>query len=133
MIHFILRRTAVSIPILLAVVTLIFLLVRAMPGGPAEAMLGDYASREAVEALEEQMGLNDPLWSQYARFLGDLLKGDLGTSLTTGAPIAPAVVRASASPSVFSRPCGATGRSITSVGRYRWSGYRSPHFSSVSC
>jgi ABC-type dipeptide/oligopeptide/nickel transport system permease component len=51
------------------------------------AALGDYASQEAVEALRERMGLNDPLYVQYFRFLGDLLRGDLGKSLITGKPI----------------------------------------------
>ncbi|MFC2075551.1 ABC transporter permease [candidate division KSB1 bacterium] len=93
MLSYVIKRIAISVPILLTVVTLIFLLVRAMPGGPAEAMLGDYASREAVDALRQQMGLNDPLLSQYARFLAGLARGDLGVSLTNGAPVAPAIVR----------------------------------------
>lgn len=82
-----------SVPILLVVVTLVFLLVRIAPGDPAVAALGDYASREAVEALREKMGLNAPLWVQYLRFLGGLLRGDLGRSLITSVPVTAQVAR----------------------------------------
>ncbi len=93
MVKYAIRRILISIPILLTVVTLIFFLVRSMPGGPAMAVLGDYASREAVEALEKQMGLDIPIWQQYLVFLKSLWRGDLGKSLITGMPIAPEVAR----------------------------------------
>jgi ABC-type dipeptide/oligopeptide/nickel transport system permease component len=80
-------RFALAIPTILAVLTLVFLVVRVIPGDPATAALGDYASQEAVEALRARMGLNDPIYVQYFRFLGDLLRGDLGTSMITGTPI----------------------------------------------
>jgi len=82
------RRILISIPILLAVVTIVFLLIRVAPGDPATAALGDYASKAAVEALRERMGLNDPLYVQYARFIWGLIKGDLGESLITGKSVA---------------------------------------------
>lgn len=84
MFSYIVRRILQSIPILLVVLTLVFVVVRVLPGDPAVAALGDYASKEAVEALRDKLGLDDPLWVQYFRFLGDLLKGDLGESLVTG-------------------------------------------------
>jgi ABC-type dipeptide/oligopeptide/nickel transport system permease component len=71
----------------LAVLTVIFFIVRVAPGDPATAALGDYASAEAVAALRERMGLNEPLWKQYVTFLADLARGDLGKSLITGKPI----------------------------------------------
>jgi len=80
-------RLLLAIPTILAVLTLVFFVVRVIPGDPAQAALGDYASAEAVEALRERMGLNDPLIVQYFDFLGDLLRGDLGTSMITGAEI----------------------------------------------
>ncbi len=80
-------RLLLAIPTILAVLTLVFFVVRVIPGDPAQAALGDYASAEAVEALRERMGLNDPLIVQYFNFLGDLLRGDLGTSMITGAEI----------------------------------------------
>ena len=93
MIQYAIRRILISVPILLLVVTIIFLLVRAMPGGPAQAVLGDYASKEAVDALEKQMGLKDPLFVQYVLFLEHLVLGDLGKSIINGSPIAPEVAR----------------------------------------
>jgi ABC-type dipeptide/oligopeptide/nickel transport system permease component len=81
------RRLLLAIPTLLAVFTIIFIIVRVAPGDPATAALGDYASAQAVEALRERMGLNEPLWKQYLTFLGDLARGDLGRSLITGNPV----------------------------------------------
>lgn len=94
MLNYIIRRILISVPILLAVVTLIFVLVRSMPGGPAAAVLGDYASEEAVAALNKEMGLDLPISTQYVNFLKDLSRGDLGRSLISGTPIAPQIVRA---------------------------------------
>ncbi len=88
MLTYTIRRILISIPILLAVVTIVFLLIRVAPGDPATAALGDYASKAAVEALRERMGLNDPLYVQYARFIWGLIKGDLGESLITGKSVA---------------------------------------------
>jgi ABC-type dipeptide/oligopeptide/nickel transport system permease component len=100
MIRYIGTRLFLAIPILLAVFTLVFLVVRVIPGDPAQAALGDYASGEAVEALRERMGLNRPMFldvealgqgdlagafdSQYILYLGKLVRGDLGDSLITG-------------------------------------------------
>jgi ABC-type dipeptide/oligopeptide/nickel transport system permease component len=87
------RRILISLPILLTVVTLIFFLVRSMPGGPAVAVLGDYASKESITALEKEMGLDIPILKQYLNFLKDLSQGDLGKSLINGMPVAPEVAR----------------------------------------
>ena len=100
MVRYIGTRLILAIPILLAVFTLVFLVVRVIPGDPAQAALGDYASQEAVEALRERMGLNRPLFldvealqqgdlegtfdSQYILYLSQLVRGDLGNSLITG-------------------------------------------------
>jgi len=87
MLKYSLRRFLIVIPTLLAVFTLVFVIVRIIPGDPATAALGDYASKQAVEALRERMGLNEPLLQQYFNFLGSLLRGDLGKSLITGQPV----------------------------------------------
>ena len=84
MLKFIAQRLAFSIPVFLGVATIVFLVVRVIPGDPAVAALGDYASKEAVEALRQRMGLNHPLPVQYVQFLGSLLRGDLGKSMITG-------------------------------------------------
>ena len=87
MLKYSLRRILVSIPTLLAVFTIIFIVVRVAPGDPAYAALGDYASEDAVERLRERMGLDRPLYVQYFQFLFGLLQGDLGHSLITQQPI----------------------------------------------
>ena len=94
MIKYAIRRILISLPILLVVVTLIFFLVRSMPGGPAMSVLGDYASKDAIEALEKEMGLDIPVGQQYLIFMKDLLRGELGKSIITGMPIAPQVAYA---------------------------------------
>lgn len=93
MLRYLATRFTLTIPTMLAVLTLVFFVVRVIPGDPATAALGDYASKEAVDAMRERMGLNDPLYVQYFSFLGDLLRGDLGTSLITGRPISEIVMQ----------------------------------------
>lgn len=88
MVRHIARRLLLAIPTLLAVFTIIFIIVRVAPGDPAVAALGDNASAEAVAALREKMGLNEPLWKQYLTFLGNLARGDLGRSLISQKPVA---------------------------------------------
>jgi len=92
--QYVARRLLLSIPVFLGVVTIVFFVVRVIPGDPATAALGDYASKEAVEALRARMGLNDPLLVQYGRFLADLARGDLGRSMITGTPIRDQVAHA---------------------------------------
>lgn len=94
MLRYIVQRLVLSIPVFLGVVTIVFLVVRVIPGDPAVAALGDYASKEAVEALRQRMGLNEPLPVQYVRFLGSLVRGDLGSSMITGSSIRDQVIHA---------------------------------------
>src|SRR5512141_2229730 len=93
MFNYVVRRILQSIPILFVVVTLVFVIVRVLPGDPAVAALGDYASKEAVDALRQKMGLNAPLWLQYLHFVGDLAHGDLGTSAITGYPVGTQILK----------------------------------------
>ncbi len=76
MFNYVVRRILQSIPILFIVLTMVFVVVRILPGDPAVAALGDYASRETVPALREKMGLNAPIWVQYLRFLRGPLPGE---------------------------------------------------------
>jgi len=61
--------------------------MRAIPGDPARLLLGERATPEAIAALRERMGLNDPLYLQFFRFMGEVLTGDLGTSITSHQPV----------------------------------------------
>ena len=92
MFKYVIHRILQSIPILIVVLTLVFMVVRVLPGDPAVAALGDYASEESVQALREKLGLNEPIWLQYIKFLGSLATGDLGVSAITGYPVAKQVV-----------------------------------------
>jgi peptide/nickel transport system permease protein len=65
------------------IVTIVFLLLRATPGDPADAILGTRAPESAKAALREELGLNAPLWVQYGRYLVQILNFDLGSSLTS--------------------------------------------------
>jgi ABC-type dipeptide/oligopeptide/nickel transport system permease component len=87
MLRFVGQRFALSVPVVLSVVSLIFFAIRVLPGDPAQAALGENASRSAVEALRTRLGLDAPLPVQYARFLGDLVHGDLGRSMITSTPV----------------------------------------------
>lgn len=85
--RYVLSRLLLALPIFLGVVTIVFVVVRILPGDPAQAALGDYASRDAVEALRQRLGLDRPILLQYGGYLADLVRGDLGRSLITGAPV----------------------------------------------
>lgn len=87
MISYIIRRLLLSIPVLIGVVTLVFLSLRLMPGDPALIMAGEAAPQEVVQRLREQLGLDRPLWVQYGIYMGNLFRGDLGTSVRTRRPV----------------------------------------------
>ena len=80
MLNYIFRRLLALIPVLLIVSLTIFLLIHLVPGDPAAAMLGENATQEQIDALHTAMGLDLPLPLQYLRWMGRLLRGDLGTS-----------------------------------------------------
>lgn len=84
MMRFAIKRLLLAIPTLLAMLTAVFILVRLVPGDPAAVMLGDQASAEALEALRIQLGLNEPVYQQYFHFLGDILTGNFGVSMSSG-------------------------------------------------
>ncbi|PLS30857.1 ABC transporter permease [Bifidobacterium margollesii] len=82
------KRLLLLIPTVWGCATLTFFLLKLTPGDPAVQALGPKASKQALAALRESWGLNDPLWQQYLRFLGDLCTGNLGTSYSAKAPVA---------------------------------------------
>ncbi len=87
MLQFIAKRLLFAIPTLLGVLTLVFFLVRIVPGDPALVVLGDQASPEALAALRERLGMNKPLLMQFGEYLAGIAVGDLGRSLTTNRPV----------------------------------------------
>ena len=87
----VIQRVALGLLLLLAVSAVIFLGVEALPGDTAQAILGQSATPQALANLREQMGLNEPPLTRYFSWLGGVLTGDLGTSLTNGTDIAQAI------------------------------------------
>jgi ABC-type dipeptide/oligopeptide/nickel transport system permease component len=86
---FVLRRLLASIPVVIGITIIAFLLIHLVPGDPAQAMLfGSNASPEQIDQLRNQLGLTQPLWQQYLDFIGQLLHGNLGTSYVTHNPVA---------------------------------------------
>lgn len=92
MARYILNRLALIVPIILGVTLIIFLILAFIPGDPAQLMLGEAASAEAVAALRTELGLDKPLLVRYGIFLKQLLQGDLGTSYLQRAPVLKLIV-----------------------------------------
>ena len=92
MFRFLVRRLALTLPVVLGVATLVFALIHLIPGDPAQAMLGETASEQEVQALRERLGLDRPLLEQYGAFLAGIARGDLGTSLRTNEPVTTAIL-----------------------------------------
>lgn len=86
MLGYVIRRLLFSVFVLWGVATVVFLVVRVLPADPALLILGADATREQVESLRAQMGLDQPLVVQYGFFLGDLVRGDFGESFRQSRP-----------------------------------------------
>jgi peptide/nickel transport system permease protein len=85
--RFVVRRLILLVPILLGLSILVFIWIRALPGGPAEALLGERATPEAVAQIEREYGLDDPVYVQYVKFLKRAVVLDFGDSVTTRRPV----------------------------------------------
>ena len=88
MLTMVLKRLALAIPSLIGVVIVTFLLTRALPGDPAAYFAGPAATKEAIEQIRVKLGLDQPLPVQFLRYVADLARGDMGSALTTGQPVA---------------------------------------------
>lgn len=92
MIAYILRRLALLVPVMLIVGTITFTLVQLTPGDPAAVMLGSEATPDQVAALREELGLDQPLYQRYPRWLFDVLRLDLGRSIFLNRPVSEAIL-----------------------------------------
>ncbi|MEI8302075.1 MAG: ABC transporter permease [Burkholderiales bacterium] len=88
MLAIILKRLLLSVPTLAGIVVVTFALTRLLPGDPAAYFAGNAASVEAVEQIRTKLGLNQPLATQFVRYIKELATGDWGQSLNTGQPVA---------------------------------------------
>ncbi|TQS01066.1 ABC transporter permease [Paenibacillus ottowii] len=85
---YIVKRLAILIPVLLGMTLIVFSIIHAIPGDPAETILGDKATEQSKQALRGQLGLDKPWLQQYGTYLSELARGDLGDSIRTRQPIA---------------------------------------------
>lgn len=88
MLRYVVRRLLLLVPILFGVSILIFFWIRALPGSPAEALLGERATPQLVHQLRERYGLDKPVYRQYFAYLKTTLEGDFGVSVATHRKIA---------------------------------------------
>jgi peptide/nickel transport system permease protein len=87
MLGYLLRRVISAIPVMGVVALFVFLLLRLTPGDPAAILAGDNATPEQLERIRVSLGLNQPLYTQFFTWIGSLLHGDLGTSLSSNQPV----------------------------------------------
>ncbi|WP_019415401.1 ABC transporter permease [Paenisporosarcina sp. TG20] len=87
MFQYIIRRIAIAIPVLFGVTIFNFLIINLAPGNPVDMFINPNMSEADINARKEALGLNDPLWEQYASWMGNLLQGDFGYSFSTYEPV----------------------------------------------
>jgi peptide/nickel transport system permease protein len=85
--RFVVRRLLLLVPILVGLSILVFLWIRALPGSPATALLGERATPQAIAAIRKQYGLDDPLYEQYLAYLGTVGRGNFGSSIISRRPV----------------------------------------------
>lgn len=83
MLRFTVRRLLLLVPVLIGLSILVFVWVRALPGSPAESLLGERADEQSIAQIREQLGLDDPIYVQYGRWVQTVMSGDLGTSIAS--------------------------------------------------
>jgi peptide/nickel transport system permease protein len=87
MLGYLVRRVLASIPVMGIVALFVFLLLRLTPGDPAAILAGDNATPEQLDRIRTSLGLNEPLYQQFATWIGKLAHGDLGVSLISQVPV----------------------------------------------
>ncbi|MEO0748469.1 MAG: ABC transporter permease [Pseudomonadota bacterium] len=87
MLFYIFKRILMTIPVMLVVALFVFLMLRLSPGDPAAVIAGDFATAEDVAKIREKLGLSEPIFIQFTKWIGALLQGDLGTSIFSNKPV----------------------------------------------
>ena len=80
-------RLALVVPLIFIVLTLVFLLMRVAPGDPISASLGGHAPQSQIDEIKAELGYDEPLWRQYFEYLGQIARGNLGTTITDRRPV----------------------------------------------
>jgi len=84
---YIIRRLLATIPVMVVVALFVFLLLHLTPGDPAAVIAGDDASPAEIDGIRRKLGLDRPIWEQFGIYVGNLLRGDLGTSIFSNLPV----------------------------------------------
>jgi glutathione transport system permease protein len=136
MIRYAVRRLLLAVPTLFAMLTVVFILVRLVPGDAAVAMLGDRASAATLAALRAELGLDQPVSAQYLSFMSDALRGDFGRSLSSGrtvvqevAEVLPYTLELTLASVVVGVALGLPLGTFAALRRNRWPDYASRLFS----
>jgi peptide/nickel transport system permease protein len=87
MAQYIVRRVLLSIPTLIGIIAIVFIIARLLPGDPCLSALGERATDEICAAFNQRYGLNEPIPTQFVLYIGQLLRGDLGESIRYGRPV----------------------------------------------
>ncbi len=94
MLKYIVKRILISIPLMIAVVLIVFLMLQVLPGNPVSVMMGEKANPAVIERVTEEMGLNRPVLVRFCDYIVDALSGDLGTSYKLSRPISSLIAEA---------------------------------------
>ena len=87
MTRYVLRRLALSVPVLAGITLVVFFAIRLLPGDPAVVMAGDLAGGDYVDQLRRSMGLDKPIWTQYLIYVGNVVRGNFGRSTRSFRPV----------------------------------------------
>ena len=87
MASYIIKRVLIAIPVLIGVTIFNFIIINMAPGNPVEMFINPDATAAQIELEKERMGLNDPIWIQYFRWMGNLFQGDFGYSYSRYEPV----------------------------------------------
>ena len=115
MLKYSLKRLLYMIPVTIAVIFIVFLIMHLTPGDPVALLLGADATPELIEETREALGINDPFFVQFGRYIINLCKGDFGTSWYTGNPVSERLF--SAIPYTVKLSLGAMLVAILKIGR----------------
>ncbi len=132
MFNYVVRRLIMLIPVLFGISLLVFLVLHVFTVDPTSVILGQHATEEKMQALREELGLNDPLPVQFGRYISGVVHGDLGRSLFTRAPVMdeiaarfPATLELTLAALAIAVIVGVTVGIISAVKQYSWLDYLS--------
>lgn len=92
MINYIIRRLLLTIPTIIGIITITFLLMYVVPGDPVRILMGQRGDPATIALIRKEMGLDDPIMTQYFRFLGNILRGNFGRSYATNREVLPEIL-----------------------------------------